>query len=716
MKQFFTLLASLLLTLNTNAQVGIGTASPDASAALDITSTTRGLLFPRMTTAELEVISSPAEGLVVFDTDTAFFMVYNGSGWTNLLQQDIDITAPALAEVTAIATPSNNTTPSYVFTTDEAGTITTSITEGFSTSTSAATGSNQTITFNTLNEGSYLSETITVTDAAGNASSITIPNFVIDTTSPTISAIATGDLSWGEVLNATDDNTEGTVSVTTSGVEDGQTVTITLNSATYTGLVSNNSSVDPFSGNIITENGATVTISSAGLQALTDGQSYTLTADVSDVVGNAAAQVTSANFSVDTTAPTMTITSSTSGVTDGSSTSDSSIELTFTSSESTTNFDVNDIIVTNGTLSSFTGSGTAYTVTFTPTAEGATTIDVAAGTFTDTAGNNNDAATQFNWTYEATSTPTLGTPWTVALGGNKDVAAVLVSGNYAYVSKHIAGITMVDISDPTNPFVVSTFSNGNTNAHMYIYTVGSNEYLITNNWVSGINVFNVTDKSNITLHTSFSLSSYDGGRVTDVAIDGTNLYASIRNDGLVSMDLTSLESTGISVLDHEDLGGDDGDASRGVAIKGNYAIVTKEGAGVAIIDISNPANLGSPSYVSTTGSAEKDIVVSGNYAYVANNESGVAIIDISNPANPGTPVYTPGSFTNTYGIAINGNYLIISDQTDDTLGIIDISDPTNPGSASYVGSGSTELQRVASSGNYVYFAADKNLGISLISN
>ena len=592
MKHFFIFLAVLSISASAYTQVGIGTSNPDTSALLDITTTTQGLLIPRMTNVERQAISNPQPGLMVFDTVSVTFMVYNGSGWTNLSVSDI--TAPTISAVTEVVTPSNDTTPSYVFTTNEAGTITTNISEGFSTNASAANGNN-TVTFNTLGEGSYASKTVTVTDAAGNASSLTLTT-----------------------------------------------------------------------------------------------------------------------FDIDTTAPTMTITAT--EVSDGETSNDATIALTLTSSESTTNFDVNDITVTNGTLSSFTGSGTAYTATFTPSAEGATTINVVGGAFTDLAGNNNDAATQFTWTYEATSTPTLGTPWTVDLGGSHDVEAVLVSGDYAYVSKHASGITMVDISDPTDPNVVSTFSNGNTNGDMYIYTVGSNEYLITNNWVSGINVFNVTDKSNITLHTSFSLSSYDGGRVTDLAINGTTLYASIREEGLVSMDLSNLESTGISVLDHEDLGGDDGDPSRGVAIKGNYAIVTKEGAGVAIIDISNPSSLGSPSYVSTTGSAKRDIVVSGNYAYVANDNAGVAIIDITTPSSPGTPVYIAGSFTETYGIAINGNYLIISDKTDGTLGIIDISDPTNPGSASYVNSGSSKLRRVASSGNYVYFAADKNLGISLISN
>ena len=45
MKQFFTLLAAVLLTGSTLAQVGINNENPDASAALDITSTTGGYLY-----------------------------------------------------------------------------------------------------------------------------------------------------------------------------------------------------------------------------------------------------------------------------------------------------------------------------------------------------------------------------------------------------------------------------------------------------------------------------------------------------------------------------------------------------------------------------------------------------------------------------------------------------------------------------------------------
>jgi len=90
-----------------------------------------------------------------------------------------DTTAPVLTQVTPITTPSTDITPSFVFTSDEAGTLSTNITEGFSTSSSVTTGSNQTVTFNTLSAGTYSGKTITVTDAAGNATNLSIPSFTI---------------------------------------------------------------------------------------------------------------------------------------------------------------------------------------------------------------------------------------------------------------------------------------------------------------------------------------------------------------------------------------------------------------------------------------------------------------------------------------------------------------------------------------------------------
>ena len=67
------------------SQVGIGTTTPDASSLLDITSSSAGILIPRMTETDRTNIASPATGLLVYQTNnTAGFWFYNGSSWINI--------------------------------------------------------------------------------------------------------------------------------------------------------------------------------------------------------------------------------------------------------------------------------------------------------------------------------------------------------------------------------------------------------------------------------------------------------------------------------------------------------------------------------------------------------------------------------------------------------------------------------------------------------
>jgi len=67
------------VSIDNDGQVGIGTTTP--SAKLDVTSTTQGFLPPRMTTTQRDAISTPATGLVIYNTTTNLLNFYNGSSW-----------------------------------------------------------------------------------------------------------------------------------------------------------------------------------------------------------------------------------------------------------------------------------------------------------------------------------------------------------------------------------------------------------------------------------------------------------------------------------------------------------------------------------------------------------------------------------------------------------------------------------------------------------
>jgi Flp pilus assembly pilin Flp len=88
MRSVFSLvliLCSVVGSLSVNAQVGVGTSTPDAAAALDVSSTTQGLLPPRMTAAQRNSISNPPAGLMLWCSDCGAkgeLNVFNGTAFT----------------------------------------------------------------------------------------------------------------------------------------------------------------------------------------------------------------------------------------------------------------------------------------------------------------------------------------------------------------------------------------------------------------------------------------------------------------------------------------------------------------------------------------------------------------------------------------------------------------------------------------------------------
>ena len=317
-------MSNLLSIHNSKNQVGIGTNTINVSSDLTIKENTRRYIVcninnnslavhrtieledeTTLSTVKTHSISS-AKLLYIGSNNEISSLALSSGQYLKVSNTGglvlIDKTAPVLSNPSSIGTITD-TTPNLTFTTTETGTLTTSISEGFSSGSSlsiTSTGSN-TITFATLPSGTYSGKTITLTDTAGNVSNaLTIPTFIIDTTAPVLSSASS--------IGTTNDSTP---SLTFSTTETG-----TLTTSMSEGFSS----------------GSSVSITSTGSNTITFGtlssgtySGYTIT--LTDTAGNASNALTIPTFIIDTIAPVLSNASSIGTTTDTTPT------FTFTSSE-----------------------------------------------------------------------------------------------------------------------------------------------------------------------------------------------------------------------------------------------------------------------------------------------------------------------------------------------------------------------------------------------
>lgn len=92
MKKVLSVIIGLSIATTSIAQkdnVGIGTTKPDQSAILDVSSSNKGLLMPRMTLSQRNSIQNPAKGLIVYQEDLlSGFYYFDGSEWKGLTGMD----------------------------------------------------------------------------------------------------------------------------------------------------------------------------------------------------------------------------------------------------------------------------------------------------------------------------------------------------------------------------------------------------------------------------------------------------------------------------------------------------------------------------------------------------------------------------------------------------------------------------------------------------
>ncbi|MEM8526919.1 MAG: tail fiber protein [Bacteroidota bacterium] len=103
----YTLAISILLliiigipfTVSSQVAINVDNAEPDASAMLDVSSTDKGLLIPRMTTEERDAIQNPSEGLMIFNTEDDCFNYYTGKEWYKDCGRDLETDKTILSPI-----------------------------------------------------------------------------------------------------------------------------------------------------------------------------------------------------------------------------------------------------------------------------------------------------------------------------------------------------------------------------------------------------------------------------------------------------------------------------------------------------------------------------------------------------------------------------------------------------------------------------------------
>ncbi|MDZ7692339.1 MAG: Ser-Thr-rich GPI-anchored membrane family protein [Balneolaceae bacterium] len=272
---------------------------------------------------------------------------------------------------------------------------------------------------------------------------------------------------------------------------------------------------------------------------------------------------------------------------------------------------------------------------------------------------------------------------------------VEVSGNYAFIADEDGGLTVADISNPSNPFEVSSVET--PGRALTIDVVSNFAYVADEN--GGLRIFNITDPINPTEVGSFDTADEAWG----ITVSGDNAYIAVESDGLQILDISNpANPTEVSLTDTPG-------RAVNVQVRGNYAYVADYSGGLRIMDISDPANPVEVSFLSAHDEIW-DIDFKGTHAFVADH--GLRVIDISDPANPTEVSYFETS-ESAWDVTVSGNYAYIAAEN---AGIrtIDVSDPSNPVETGYFNT-PDPAYGVSSEGEYVYIAAEES-GVYIIRN
>ena len=271
---------------------------------------------------------------------------------------------------------------------------------------------------------------------------------------------------------------------------------------------------------------------------------------------------------------------------------------------------------------------------------------------------------------------------------------VFISDSYCYVADGTAGLRILDISSPEEPFEIaywdSCYAEAFSVSDSFAYLIFSNLYII--NIATPANPFRVgfLDIPGI-YYDIFVLDSF-----AYVVGDGSGFRIIDVSDPSNPQEISHLPSW---------------HCYWSIYVQDSFAYITSDTAGLYIMDISNPYNPQQIGHYNPHAWAIwYDVHISGSYAYVGTS-NGLIILSISNPSDP----YFVGS-CNTYrasGVYLSGSYAYIADHLGG-LRVIDVSTPSNPTEVGYYDTPSAAVSVFAA--DYLVYVANANCGVQIYQN
>jgi len=207
---------------------------------------------------------------------------------------------------------------------------------------------------------------------------------------------------------------------------------------------------------------------------------------------------------------------------------------------------------------------------------------------------------------------------------------VFVNGNYVYLAAGWANLTILDVSNPGSPELISVFDNS-PGASYDVFVTGDYAYL--GNATNGLRIINISNP-----YSPYEEGFFDNvNNIFAVYVEGYYAYLPDRYDNLLRIVDISNPGTPFqvsSIYIHE---------ARDVHISGNYAYVVGNWSGLRVININDPHYPFEAGYFDTKGYARE--VHFDSLIYVADGSGGICILQNDLISDVDYKADTPISFS-----------------------------------------------------------------------